>query len=589
MLRCCRAVEHLRGRGAAFRRRRPSIDTARERSETGDTLIEVLIALVVIGVTAVSILGAFATSISATSEHRTVATADSVVRSFAETFTYDVRLQGPPSGPQWTGCASASPLTPNYAAIVSTFNASSAANGYVIAIPPTGITNEGTCPATNAPPEAITATASSGGTVDATLVFVVSEPDQAESVISTTQYTISPTSTVADPSGGILTVTASSGTPFSNATFVNFGSTAEPATVVSGGAKVTATIPAESGSTYQVFISVTTTTGTTAAGPVDLFTYGPTVSNVTPNTGSVAGGTTVAISGTGFTANSTIQFGTATPIQCNATTTCFKGSTALVVTSPVGATGSVDVTVTNPDLPASDQTSPTSNGDLFTYGRSVTSVTPPSGSSSGGTSVVVSGIGFTGATSVTFEGVPGTITSPITDTSITVTSPPGAGVADIQVNDSTVWSTPTGPSDQFTYNGSGSTIVGLGIQLGGGTPTPSVTCTYKANGNNSCTISGVGCGGSTTFYVTTVDGNGNPVAVSTTGGLGILVGGSASPTGVTIRQGSFSTYASGPAGLVTSTAVTCSGHGNHQSGTETATLSGSVSGNTVQLPVTIVS
>jgi hypothetical protein len=547
-----------------------------------------LLALVVIGITAVSILAAFATAISATSEHRQVAKADSVLRSFAETFTYQIRLS---TSPQWTGCAQASPsLSPKYAAIVSDFNASATANGYVIAIPPNGITNEGTCPSTNAPPEAITATASSGGTVDATLVFVVSEPDQAQTVISTTQYTIAPTS-APQAGGGTLTVTADSGKPFAGATnvTVNFGSNAVTGTVGNAGGTVAATIPAEIGSQYQVFISVTTNTGTTAAGPADLFTYGPTVSNVTPNTGSVAGGTTVAISGTGFTANSTIQFGTATPIQCNATTTCFTGSTALVVTSPAGATGSVDVRVTNPDLPTSDQTSPISGADLFTYGRSVTSVTPSTGPNSGGTSVVVSGIGFTGATTVTFEGVPGTITSPITDTSITVTSPPGAGVAAVQVNDSAVWSTPTTPNDEFTYTGAGSTIVGLGIQLGGGTPTPSLNCTYKATGNNSCTISGVGCGGSATFYVTTVDGNGNPVPVSITGGLGIVVAGSAAPTGVMIPQESFSTYASGPAGLVTSTAITCSGKGKNQSGSEMATLSASVSGNTLQLPVTIKS
>lgn len=53
-------------------------------SEAGDTLIEVLLALVIIGLTVVSLLGAFTTSISASAVHKDEAQLDAVLKSFVE-------------------------------------------------------------------------------------------------------------------------------------------------------------------------------------------------------------------------------------------------------------------------------------------------------------------------------------------------------------------------------------------------------------------------------------------------------------------------------------------------------------------------
>ena len=55
-----------------------------DRSEDGDTLIEVLLAIVVLGLASVAILIAFATGISGSAEHRNLATMDTVLRSAAE-------------------------------------------------------------------------------------------------------------------------------------------------------------------------------------------------------------------------------------------------------------------------------------------------------------------------------------------------------------------------------------------------------------------------------------------------------------------------------------------------------------------------
>src|SRR5580704_7216741 len=62
----------------------------------------------------------------------------------------------------------------------------------------------------------------------------------------------------------------------------------------------------------------------------------------------------------------------------------------------------------------------------------VSGVSPNSGPASGGTNVVISGTGFTGATYVAFAGtlVPFSV---VDDQEITATSPPGSGVADVEV------------------------------------------------------------------------------------------------------------------------------------------------------------
>jgi hypothetical protein len=550
----------------------------RRHSEAGDTLIEVLLALAVIGLTVVSILGAFATSISATSEHRTLATADAAVRSFAETFTYDAHLS---SSPHWVGCATTRPLPAPYESILTSFNGSPAANGYTIAI--TQIANEGTCPATNGPAQLITITASLGRSVDDTLQFVTSAPDQPQTSISTAMYTISPTSAAAK-GGGTITVTATTGTPFAGGTTanttVNFGSNPQPAASVSSTA-VTATIPPEVSGLFGVFISVTTPLGTTAPGPFDFFTYGPTVTNLSSTGGTPAGGQQVIITGTGFTANSTVRFGTN---QVAAGLVQYRGSATLAVTSPpAGALGTVDVTVTNLALPASVQTSPTSLSDNYTYGMTISSVSPTTGLNTGGTSVTINGFGFTGVTNVTFQGVPAASFNFVSDAQVTAVSPPGAGLADIQVTTPS-GTTSKGPGDQFTYTGAGSTVVGLGIQVAGGSPTPTLNCNYRQNGNNSCTISGVGCGGSATFYVESIDGTGLPVAVTTSGGLGVIVGSPGTPANVTIPQDSWSSYTNGQS--VTAT-VTCAKHAS--SGSVSFAIIAGISGNNVSTSVRVSS
>jgi YVTN family beta-propeller protein len=104
----------------------------------------------------------------------------------------------------------------------------------------------------------------------------------------------------------------------------------------------------------------------------------PTVTAISPSTGSMDGGTTVTITGTGLTGATEANFGPGNPgtnLSCASDTSC-------TVTSPPGTTGTVDVQVTTPG-----GTSATSSADQYTYAPDLTTtITGPSGPVAVGTS-----------------------------------------------------------------------------------------------------------------------------------------------------------------------------------------------------------
>src|SRR5262249_2282266 len=86
-----------------------------------------------------------------------------------------------------------------------------------------------------------------------------------------------------------------------------------------------------------------------------------------------------------------------------------------------------DVVVTNPD----GQSTTLANG--FTYGSpTLSSIDPNSGSTTGNTSVTLTGTNFNGGATVSFGGTPATGVTVVSNTSIIVTTPAHAsGVVDI--------------------------------------------------------------------------------------------------------------------------------------------------------------
>jgi hypothetical protein len=181
---------------------------------------------------------------------------------------------------------------------------------------------------------------------------------------------------------------------------------------------------------------------TAAGGPVfPAFEAGASVSSVSPAEGPETGGTSVAITGAGFSSATAVNFG-ATPAAS------FKVNSASSITAaaPPGS-GTVDVTVQTPI-----GTSPASAADHFTYQAppTVTEILPKVGPEAGGTEVVIVGTNFTPGSTVKFGATEAASVKFTSATSLTATSPPGTGTVDVTVTTAGGTSA-TSAADQFTY------------------------------------------------------------------------------------------------------------------------------------------
>jgi hypothetical protein len=261
-----------------------------------------------------------------------------------------------------------------------------------------------------------------------------------------------------------------------------------PATcIVDSPTQITCTSPAHAAGAVDVVVTTPGGPATSAGG----FTYiaGPAITNIAPNAGPVAGGTTVIITGTDLTGG-TVTFG-GLPATC-----IVDSPTQITCTTPAHAAGAVDVVVTTPGGPA------TSAGG-FTYVPAPTmgNMAPNAGPVTGGTTVVLTGTGFTGGT-VTFDGLPATCTVN-SDTQITCTSPAhAAGPVDVVV---TTVGGPVTSAGGFTYipaptiggiapnsgpTAGGTSVVISGTNLTGGTVTFGglpATCTVNSPTQITCT------------------------------------------------------------------------------------------------------
>jgi hypothetical protein len=212
-------------------------------------------------------------------------------------------------------------------------------------------------------------------------------------------------------------------------------------------------------------VAVSTATDSTfnlvLTGPIPLMTSGPctapaeqiasapievpagTINAVLPNSGPVAGGSTVTIHGANLGNATAVTFGGVPAVS-------FVGKTNASITAvspPSDSAKTVDVQVTT-----SAGTSTTNPGDQFTYtaGPIVTGVSPNTGPPSGGTMVAITGFQLSGATAVAFGSTPATGFTVNSATSITATAPAGTGVVDVTVTSPTGVSI-TSAQDQFNY------------------------------------------------------------------------------------------------------------------------------------------
>ena len=341
----------------------------------------------------------------------------------------------------------------------------------------------------------------------------------ASSSVGPVLPTVSGISPTSGPTAGGTSVVIT-GTNLSGATAVKFGS-ATGAVTADTATSITVTSPAGTGT---VDVTVTTPGGTSTTSPADQFTYVapslPTVSGISPTSGPTAGGTSVVITGTNLSGATAVKFGSATGAVTADT------ATSITVTSPAG-TGTVDVTVTTPG-----GTSTTSPADQFTYVApslpTVSGISPTSGPTAGGTSVVITGTNLSGATAVKFGSATGAVTAD-TATSITVTSPAGTGTVDVTVTtpagraprapptSSPTWLRAFPPSRDQPHlgpDGRGTSVVITGTNLSGATAVKFGSATGAVTADTATSITVTSPAGTGTVDVTVT----TPGGTSTTSG-----------------------------------------------------------------------
>ena len=249
--------------------------------------------------------------------------------------------------------------------------------------------------------------------------------------------------------GGTVTVL---GSGFTSVKAVKFGAAAGTRVKVVSSGKLTVIAPAHAAGTVDV--RVTAAAGTSAVSAHDRYAYdAAAVSLVSPAAGPEAAGTVVTVHGTGFTAVKSVLFGPAV-----GTGVKVVSATELTVTSPAHAAGTVDVRVTT-----AGGTSPVAGGDKFSYDAvpAITSVTPSTGSTAGGTTVTISGSGFTAVKSVRFGSAAGSGVKVVSAGDLTVTTAAGtAGTVDVRVT-TAGGTSPVSTADRYTFVSPVGPVTGL--------------------------------------------------------------------------------------------------------------------------------
>ena len=214
---------------------------------------------------------------------------------------------------------------------------------------------------------------------------------------------MSPTS---GPTAGGTTITLT-GTNFVSGATVRVGGTAATNVTFVSATQLTARTPAGTAGARDVQVTNPNGQSATRTGG---FTYtaavAPTLTSVSPTSGPTAGGTTITLTGTDFVSGATVRVG-----GTAATNVTFVSATQLTARTPAGTAGVRDVQVTNPDGQSVTRT----GGFSYTAAASaptLTSVSPASGPTAGGTTITLTGTGFvsgatvrvggTAATNVTF-------------------------------------------------------------------------------------------------------------------------------------------------------------------------------------------
>ena len=245
---------------------------------------------------------------------------------------------------------------------------------------------------------------------------------------------ISPT--IGLTSGG--TAITISGTNLSGSSAVTVGGVAASEVVFVSASVITAVTPEGTAGSKDVVVSTPTGPVTKVGG----FTYKeptPTITSVTPVSGSVAGGTAITINGTNLAGASSVSVGG------NAVTGLVATATKITAVTSAGTAGTQSVVVVTPG-------GSFTKANAFTYDTSLPTIaviSPVSAPLAGGVAFKITGTNLAGAISVTIDGIEAT-SLVASATEINAVAQAGtAGAKDIVVT-TTSGTSVTAPNS-FTY------------------------------------------------------------------------------------------------------------------------------------------
>ncbi len=175
-----------------------------------------------------------------------------------------------------------------------------------------------------------------------------------------------------------------------------------------------------------------TNTDLRSGAKADGFNYvslpAPSVTSLSPVSGTIGGGTIVTITGTGFVFGATVKFG-----NDSASNVVVDSDTQISCKTPEHATGTVDVAVTNTDGNVGSLLG--SYRFVTVPAPSISAVVPASGSTGGGNNITVSGTNFLSGIQIFVGGLPCTDTTRVSSTQLVCQVPrhEAAGSVDVRV------------------------------------------------------------------------------------------------------------------------------------------------------------
>ncbi len=316
-------------------------------------------------------------------------------------------------------------------------------------------------------------------------IVVTNTDTQFATLVSGYTFEVAPAITSVSPTGGNTaggTAIIINGSGFTAGAAINMGGAACNATLITTN-QIFCTTTAHAAGTVSITV---TNTDTQVGSLASAYTFEPppTLAAVFPVSGSINGGTSLALSGTGFLTGITVSVGGS---PCSSVT--LISSTQLTCTTPPHASGLVSLVVTNTD----NQAATLSNSYTFNAAPTMNSVSPVAGPITGGNTLTLTGTGYLAGATVSVGGSVCSSVSVVSTTQITCMAPiHAAGTVDVTV---TNVDSQTGTlTNAYTYDPAPtlSSIVPPAGALGGGT-----TVTLTGSGflaGASVTIGGAACG-----------------------------------------------------------------------------------------------